>query len=476
MKLNNQKRANTVLGLTLDNGRLEVAWLRRTNGSVEVKKVASVPLTLDLMRNETELVGQEIRNLLNAEGIRERRCVVGLPAEWMLTVQSELPDLAEEDVESYLALEAEQNFPTSLDQLQIELSRQTAEKSSFTTQLAVVLNQIERLEAILAAAQLKPVQLSPSITALSGAVPAESQGTITAVVGEDRIGLLIAAAGGIITIRSLDNVIDTEGAEKHVLSNIVNRELRITLGRLPEDLKSGIHLIRVFGAERLTSKLVTELEPAMSAIGITVQQVTSVEPPLHGLKIKGEPALSAAFGLATRFLSDGDSGLNFLPPKPTIWQQLSNRYSGKKLAYGGSFAGAAALIVCGMFVFQQFQLSGLRGEWDEMKDQVYELEDQQAQIREFRPWYDPSVTSLQVLQSVTQAFPEEGNVTARTLDIREQSTVTVTGTANSNTDFLNVLDKLRDQSSVAQLNVDQMRGESPLQFSFNFDWQGGITR
>ena len=69
MNWKRQKRTQSVLGLTLDNGRLEAVWLRRSNGSVEVKKALSTPLTLDLMRNETELVGREIRNLLDAAGV-----------------------------------------------------------------------------------------------------------------------------------------------------------------------------------------------------------------------------------------------------------------------------------------------------------------------------------------------------------------------------------------------------------------------
>ena len=79
MNLFKKKRPNTVLGLTLDGGRLEAVLLRRTNGSAEVQKTVSAPLTLDLLRSEAELVGREIRNLLDTAGVREKGCVVVLP-------------------------------------------------------------------------------------------------------------------------------------------------------------------------------------------------------------------------------------------------------------------------------------------------------------------------------------------------------------------------------------------------------------
>ena len=62
---------------------------------------------LDPLANEAELVGQEIRNHLDAAGIRERRCVVGIPLGWALTQSVKLPELPDEDIASLLQIEAE---------------------------------------------------------------------------------------------------------------------------------------------------------------------------------------------------------------------------------------------------------------------------------------------------------------------------------------------------------------------------------
>ena len=83
-----QRRLTSVLGLSLDGERLEGVVLRRTNGALQRFQSFSVALSLDPLTDAPELVGREIRNHLDAAGVRERRCVVGVPLKWMLTAQT----------------------------------------------------------------------------------------------------------------------------------------------------------------------------------------------------------------------------------------------------------------------------------------------------------------------------------------------------------------------------------------------------
>ena len=100
-----------MLGLSLDGSRLEGVALRRTNGALHVQQSFSVSLSLDPLTNDPELVGREIRNHLDAAGVRERQCIVGLPLKWALTTHIEVPELPEADVASFLQIEAERRFP-----------------------------------------------------------------------------------------------------------------------------------------------------------------------------------------------------------------------------------------------------------------------------------------------------------------------------------------------------------------------------
>src|SRR5260221_13710582 len=158
---------NAVLGLALDGSRLGGVVLRRTGGSVEVQQSFSVSLTLDPLTNDAELVGREIRNHLDAAGVRERQCVVGLPLKWVLTAHATLPALPEADLASFLQIEAERVFPCDITSLLLATSRyQTASGEPHATLVGIPRGQAELIEKVLRAAQLKPVSFSLGLAAL----------------------------------------------------------------------------------------------------------------------------------------------------------------------------------------------------------------------------------------------------------------------------------------------------------------------
>ncbi len=94
-------------------------------------------------------------------------------------------------------------------------------------------------------------------------------------------------------------------------------------------------------------------------------------------------------------------------------------------------------------------------------------------IRQFRPWYDDSFRSLTILRVLTLAFPESGEVTAKTIEIHDGSTVTCSGTARDNLALLAMEAKLRGISGVSGLHLGQVRGKAPMQFSVEFQYGNG---
>jgi len=134
---------------------------------------------------------------------------------------------------------------------------------------------------------------------------------------------------------------------------------------------------------------------------------------------------------------------------------------------------AVVLIAGGILAIQQWQLMRLRSQWRAMADQVHDLENVQDRIRQFRPWFDDSIRGLTILRQVTTAFPEDGVVSAKTVEIRDVTFVTCSGTARDNQALLKTLDRLRAAGGVSDLKVDQIRGRSPMQFTFDFRWSEG---
>ena len=98
------------------------------------------------------------------------------------------------------------------------------------------------------------------------------------------------------------------------------------------------------------------------------------------------------------------------------------------------------------------------------------LDNLQQQSRKFRPWYDESLPSLRILRKLAESFPEEGSVSAKTLEIKNLSEVTCAGQARDNQAFLRLLDRFRKAPEIADLKIQQVRGKAPLQFNLSFRW------
>ena len=475
LNFSRRSRRTSVLGLTLDGGRLEGLVLRRVNSALEVQNSFSVSLTLDPLTNDAELVGREIRNHLDAAGVRERQCVFGLPLKWILTTHVAVPELPEADVASFLQIEAERSFPCDVTTLHVAISRCKGEKGKEHALLVgVPKNHVSLLERVLNAAKLKPVSFSLGITALQPPRGDSASGVMALAVGESHVGLQITAGGGVAALRALEGALEMEGSQRLLRPDLVAREARITLGQLSSEEIEAVRSIKVFGPADLSQQLADEIELRLDVMSVTVQRVTTYAPGEFGLQIPAGTVVRPVFSLAAQYLGGLSPSLEFLPPRVAPWKQMTERYASGKLRTALSAAGAAGLIVGGLFFYQQCQLWRLQSQWSKMAVTVGQLEDISKQISQFRPWYDESVKGLTILRGLTQAFPEDGSVTAKTVEIRDRGTVTGTGTARNYQVLLQTLQKLRAMPQIRDANLGPTRGQTPaLQFSFSFAWIDG---
>jgi hypothetical protein len=469
-----RKRLTSLLGLALDGSRLEGVVLRRSNGSLQLQQTFSVTLSLDPLTAAPELVGREIRNHLDAAGVRERRCVVGVPLKWVLTAHTELPPLPEADAVSLLQLEAERGFPFDVATLQLADSRCSLPAGKQQVIMAGISNtHLASLEQVLSAAKLKPVSFSLALAALQPPKEKASNGVLALAIGESQVGLQITCGGGVAALRALAGAIETEGSRRVLQTDLVTREARITLGQLPAELRETVRRIRIFGPRDLARQLADEMELRFEPMGLSVEVVAAYSPNEFGVQLPPDVSLSAAFSLAARLLAEQSPAFEFLPPKPTALEQLIAKYSSGKLRTVGAAAAGIVVIVGGLFLFQQIELVRLHSQWSAMSEKVQELDALQDQIRQYRPWFDDSFRSLTILRQLTLAFPEDGEVTAKTVEINDGNVVNCSGTAQNNAALLRMLGQLRAMDGVTDLRVDQIRGKSPMQFTFDFHYGNG---
>jgi hypothetical protein len=476
LKINFRKRKKltSVLGLALDGSRLDGVVLRRSNGSLQLQQTFSAALTLDPLTAAPELVGREIRNQLDAAGVRERHCIFGVPLKWVLTAQTELPPLPEADAASLLQLEAERGFSTDVATLQLASSScpMAADKKHILL-AGIPSAHVATLEQVLVAAKLKPVAFALGMSALQPPASEKSNGVLALAIGESTVSLQITCGGGVAALRSLEGAIENPTGRPALLPDLVARETRITLGQLPAELRDAVKRIRIFGPRDLAQQLADEMELRFEPMGLTVEVVSACKPDEFGVQLPPEAPVSAAFSLAARPLVEQPPAFDFLPPKPTVLEQFAAKYSSGRLRTTGAIAAGVLVIVGGLFFIQQIQLWRLRSQWSAMEVKVAELQGVQDRIRQFQPWYDGTFRDLAILRQLSVAFPEDGIVTAKSIEIQNNNTVSCSGTAQNNAALLATLGRLSGAEGVSNLKVDLIHGKTPMQFTFDFQYGNG---
>jgi hypothetical protein len=469
-------RRSSLMGLTIEGRRLEGIVLSRGKDSLEAGQPFEALLSLDLLTNDPELVGQEIRNRLDEAGVRESRCAVGVPLNWALTLLVKLPEILEEDVSSFLGIQAERGFPYSPEDLRTVTSRCHSEKDGqYATLVAIPRDYLARLDQVLVAARLKPVSFSLLVAALQLPTAAESQGILALVVGENRVDVQITCGGGVVALRSLEGAIEMENGHRQIDTDLLTREIRLTLGQLPSGFREAITRIRIFGRAEWTQPLANEIAVIARRMGLPVELRPLAQVDGVGALVSIPEGAPPALVMALRSLESNPTGFEFLPPKVSPLMELAARFSSRRVFWSSATAGAAVLLILLAFFIQYVRLSILESRWHAIEPQVTEIDGMQQNIRKFRPWFDNSARTLTILKNLTQAFPEDGVVSVKTLEIKDLSDVSCSGVADDNQALLKLLDRLRAANHVEDVKVESVRGKSPLQFTFNFHWSDGAT-
>ncbi|MFB3788376.1 MAG: hypothetical protein ACE15F_18610 [bacterium] len=472
MKSRNTYPYRSLLGIELSAGRLTAAVLVRAGQGFAVPATKTAALALDPLCHDPELAGQEIRNLLDQWGIREKRCVICIPLQWIMSRTIDLPDLPPGDQADYIRLQAEREFPFAAEDLAISLSPfSTPSRRTCATLAAIPRNHTLILQKVFRAAKLKPVSLTAGVASLGDNHP--DAGTMILSVRDASIEIVVRAGGGVVGLRRLeyDGSLPPEDAEE--IPDTVVREIRITLGQLPDEWRGAIRDVQVFGSRERTAPLLGRIGGPLEELGLPVVPGNAAAAGLDRLPHSLEPGFWPLAGTLLRIFASGAPEFEFLPPKVDRFKRITQRVSsrGNRVLAG---AAAAVLLVAGSaFLYQYLRLSNLESEWNRIKNRAAQVEVLQKKVKQFRPWFDESVKSLEILKSLTEAFPEEGAVWAKILEIQDQSTVSCAGFAKSNADWLEMYDRLSANPRVADFQVQQVQGDAPLQFAFHFEWVEG---
>jgi hypothetical protein len=465
-----RKHPGALVSVALEDNALSVVLAHQSGGRCEVVKHFALSIPAARVESAPAEAGRLLGEALQTHGVTERRCAVRLPLAWAMAAPVELPPLSGEDLQDFLELRAEKELGFAPGRAVLAHAPFTlADGSPRATLVGVPAQRIEAVTQLLEAAGRRPLSLS---LGLGNCPHLEEAGNLTAIrvcPAGSGLDLVLTIGSNRVAFRHLDGA----GSAEHdsgIEADTLVRELRLTVGRFPAELRSNCRAIRFHGPEALISRLHQDTATRLRDLGWESVERVGYRP----LEAGDGPlpfACEAAVEAACRVLSGTPASLEFLPRRESTWEKFQQRYAGGRRKQLALAAAAVAILVALPAFLQAQRLKSLDARWQTISPQVAALEKIQADIRRFRPWFDNSAPSLQIIQEVTQAFPEDGVIWAKTIELKPGSVFTCNGLARNNQAIMDTLETLRKNPGIGDLKVRSVRGKNPVQFSFQFTWK-----
>ena len=359
--------------------------------------------------------------------------------------------MSAEDLRGYLELRAEREFPMALGDLRLAHSAfAMSEGTQQATLVAVPIRRLTAVERMLEVAGCRAATISLGLNrCLEGSQPA----AVHLLANCDHVDVIVTAGGGIAALRSIGG---PPAGEDAFDAPAFCREVRITLGRLPDTLRRQVHEAHFGGLRSTAEMLCRKTRDGFHRMGVEPTAIDRDE----------EPAATAA---AARWLHELPMPFEFVAAEASRWERVTSRFEKKQhrwlLAAG---AGAVALLLLTLAIRSHIE-SSLTEEWNAMRGNVAELEALQKKIRQFRPWFNPLPETLPVYDTLAGAFPETGDAWAKSIQITDGGAkVVCNGYATNQPAVIALLEKLRARPGVSEVQVQQMRGQKPVEFAFTY--------
>lgn len=460
----------SLVAVALEIDGLSVVLAKQSGGRCKVLKHFSLAIPAARVETAPEEVGRLLSEALETHGIAEKRCTIRLPLAWAMAAPVEMPALTGQDLTDFLELRGEKDFGFAPGRAVLaHQAFRLPDGSPRATLVGLPVQRIESITRLLQAAGRKPVSLNLGLGHCPQLEETGDSAALRIYPAGNGLDLVLTIGGNRVASRHLDGDATT-GHEVGVPTDTLVRELRLTLGRLPAEYRDAFRAVRFHGPDALVDGLYHDAAPRLREAGW--QSVERV--PYRVVEAGDGPvpfACEAAVETACRTLSGTPATIEFLPRRESAWEKFQKRYAGGRRKQLAIAAAAVLLLFALPAMLQARRLGSLETRWKEMSPRVAELEKVQEDIRRFRPWFDNSAASLAVMQEVTEAFPEEGEIWAKTIELKPGGVFTCNGLARNSQAIMGTLEQLRRNPRITELKVRQMRGENPVQFSFQFTWK-----
>lgn len=447
--------ARKSLGLAFSNRAIHVAEVQSSGEAFSLLRTFALPLDENELQKDAAAVGKKLAVALKEKQFSAREAVAGIPAQWLMVKEKNLPPATPDILAGMLRIQAERDFSFDPDALTIDyVAGSTGEQGQSVVLAATLRERVNAIAGIAAAAGLKLQSIAPTAAALSYVSGAKS-------------GLYLGANG-------VELVSETNGVR--IPRHIATPACWDDAATLPGELRRlAVFQPTLFAASEWTVWDDCGLESAQiqqlgKEAGLALRPIHS----LKGVTVPVASAGAAALGLAR--LSGAALPLDFLHSRLTVKpaSKLTRRNT------WGLVAAGVLLLVGGYLVYDWRSLasdvSELRGTRDSMKESVAASKAFIDRVGFTKTWYERRPNYLECIRTITLCYPEEGKVWTSNLTMREDMRGILTGRAVDEKSVLDVLDKMKASKSLADVKMLHMRSSgtknTEITFSISFTYQG----
>ena len=459
MTLKRKKRSQAIVLYVDGDQALAYSYRKRGRGA-KLRAEGHSRLGQQINQIEPARLVDDLGGVFRQLSSTTKECILVLPAHLAPSIILTVPDISPEDRKGFIQIQAEQQLPLPLSEIHLATHEFQIGNQNHALVMGLRRDTVSKLrEAVIA----NGFQVASITVDIAGVVDHAVDGndsladSCQLIQGQSSLTMVIHAEGGPTGLRHFH--LTNGGMDAATLE----RELRITLGQFPQSLQRQLTTLRTAKLPGVSSERHIPISEHRSIAGLNV--------------VNGTETSDLFVPIASSFFLKGASPLEFLPSRTSRFGKMYGQFNSRRNLWVGSMSIVALTAIA--FLDQVFRLDSLQKDWDGIKNRVVAVKTVQGKIREFRPWFDPSVPvpSLTTARAITRAFPEKGEIWLKQLNIRDDSKITATGSSMDQNSLLATLDNLRSTSGISNLELKSQQGSDPISFSFEFDWNpaGALT-
>ena len=464
------RRVRRILGLALDDRGLTAAEARVVGGRAVLIGSAALAAEGRLSLDDPLALGRALRDRLREARLSARRAVLGVPASWLLFREQTFPPSDESTFVQMVRLTAEQMSTDSGRDLSCAYQANAgADGGRRVMIVAIERGRLQALARLAKAAGLDIAAVTPTILALGAVAPKgeDAEWTVYAAPGYAEAVRGDAAGPSVVRRFSLDGA-DEAGSRAQSLAN----GLRQSIALLPRDDEGaptgGIH---VWDDAGLGDDGLWRLHERLGVAVTFAEEPASLSPDAE----EGR-ASAAAVGLALAGLTRGGAALDLSRSRLT-------RREGPAVGRTALLAGLALVVLAALGLSlgqdwrrEQEALGGLRARLAELAPDIGTAEDVVSKIGLVREWHDRRPPFLDCLRRITLAFPEQGDIWATSIGLREDLRAVISGKALNEEAVLRLRERLAGSPAFRDVRLLHLRqaggGRGELSFAIQLKYAG----